>query len=79
MGLFAVETCTEIADEYGGDFGEDFYIYFEELFENVAQAIFKEGLESKYRIWLKEIADGACDGYGHRDQLQESFVEYFEK
>ena len=35
FGLYAVEECTAIANEFGGDFGEDFYIYFEELFENV--------------------------------------------
>ncbi len=77
VGLFAVETCTDIANEYGGDFGEDFYIYFEELFEDAIKAIFKERLESEYQIRLKEIADSACDGYGHYDQLQETFSEYF--
>lgn len=75
--LHAMETCTAIADEYGGDFGEDFYIYFEELFDEVIQAIVKEGLESAYRIWLQEIANAACDGYGYRDQLQETYTEYF--
>jgi hypothetical protein len=77
IGLFAVETCTDIANEYGGDFGEDFYIYFEELFEDVVQTTFKEGIESEYQIRLKEIADSACDGYGHYDQLQDTFSEYF--
>lgn len=77
--LYAMETCTAIANEYGGDFGEDFYIYFEELFEDAIQAILKEGLESEYRIWLKEIANAACDGYGHRDQLQGTFTEYFDE
>ncbi len=77
ISLFAVETCTDIANEYGGDFGENFYIYFEELFEDAIKAIFKEGFESEYQIRLKEIADSACDGYGHRDQLQDTFSEYF--
>lgn len=77
--LFATETCTDIANEYGGDFGEDFYIYFEELFDDVIQAIAKEELEGDYRIRLQEIANAACDGYGHRDQLQETFAEYFDE
>ncbi len=77
--MFAVETCTDIANEYGGDFGENFYIYFEELFEDVIKAIFREGLESEYQIRVKEMADSACDGYGHYDQFKIRLASISEK
>ncbi|GEM_PF-2486596 len=75
--LHAVEECTNIANEFGGDFGEDFYIYFEELFDNVVKVILSEGLEDEYQIRLQEIANSACEGYGHYDQLQDTLSEYF--
>ncbi|MGB0931134.1 MAG: hypothetical protein ACPGVB_10180 [Chitinophagales bacterium] len=75
--LFSIEECTNIANEFGGDFGEDFFIYFEELFENVTKIIINQGHESEYKIRLREIADSAFDGYGHYDQLQDTVNEYF--
>ncbi|WKN41848.1 DUF6155 family protein [Tunicatimonas pelagia] len=75
--LHAVEECTNIANEFGGDFGEDFYIYFEELFDDVVKVILKENIESEYQIRLQEIANSACEGYGHYDQLQDTLSKYF--
>ena len=78
VGLHAVEECTRMANDFGGDFGEDFYIYFEELFERVIQVVLKEGLEGEYRVRLREMVNSACEGYGHYDQLQDTFTEYME-
>lgn len=77
MQITKVEIEKIIANEFGGDFGEDFYIYFEELFEDTIKVILKENLESEYKVRLKEMANSACDGYGHYDQLQDTFREYF--
>ncbi len=74
--LFSIEECTNIANEFGGDFGEDFFIYFEALFENVIKIIINQGHESEYKVRLREIADSAFDGYGHYDQLQDTISEY---
>jgi len=71
VSLHAVEECTNIANEYGGDFGEAFFIYFEEVFQNAVTTILKEGFEKEYKIRLKEMVDSAFDGYGHYDQLQD--------
>ena len=76
VGLHAVEECTCIANDYGGDFGDDFYLYFEELYEKIVDLIVKKKLVADYIIRLKEIADAAFDGYGHYDQLQDTFKEY---
>lgn len=76
VGLHAIEECTSIANEYGGDFGDDFYIYFEELYDKVLDQIVKKSLVDEYKIRLKEIADVAFEGYGHYDELQNTYDEY---
>jgi len=76
VSLHAIEECTSIANEYGGDFGDDFYIYFEELYDKVLELIVKKNLADEYKIRLKEIADYACEGYGHYDQLQGTYNEH---
>jgi len=75
VGLYAVEECTCVANDYGGDFGDEFYIYFEELYEKIVELIVKKNLTSNYKIRLEEIAGAAFDGYGHYDQLQDTFGE----
>lgn len=75
--LYAIEHCTHTADAYGGDFGDDFYTYFEELFEQVLQIIIKERLENAYKIRLEEIANTATEGYGHQDQLRDVLSQYY--
>lgn len=79
VSLHAIEECTCVAKDYGGDFGDEFYIYFEELYETVIQRIIKENLQKKYKLRLKEIADAAFEGYGHYDQLQDTYDEYIEE
>lgn len=74
--LYSIEECTDGANMYGGDFGEEFYIYFEELFKHVIQLIIHRGLKSKYGGRLRRIADSAFDGYGHYDQLQDILSGY---
>lgn len=75
-GLFAVEECTNVANEFGGG-DEDMFIYFEELFEQLVAIIQKKDLASKYNIYLQEIARTAFDGYGHYDQLNGVVSDYF--
>ncbi|MEM1123482.1 MAG: DUF6155 family protein [Bacteroidota bacterium] len=79
VSLHAIEECTDIANEYGGDFGDDFYIYFEELYDKVLELIVKKNLTEEYKIRLKEIADCAFEGYGHYDQLQDTYDEYIKE
>ncbi len=75
--LYAIQECTAIANEFGGDFGEDFYIYFEELFENTLKIITHQRLEQEYESKLKIITNSAYNGYGHYDQLQDTLSKYF--
>lgn len=79
VSLHSIEECTSIANEYGGDFGDEFYIYFEELYEKIVELIVKKSFQEEYKIRLKEIADFACEGYGHYDQLQDVYKEYIKE
>jgi len=79
VSLHAIEVCTSIAKEYGGDFGDYFFIYFEELYDKVLDLVVKKSLVEEYKYRLKEIADVAFDGYDHYDQLQETYDEYIKE
>lgn len=79
VGLYAIEECTSIANDYGGDFGDEFYIYFEELYGKILERIVKKNLVDEYKIRLREMADTAFDGYGHCDQLQDTYDEYIKE
>lgn len=69
-GLYAIEECTNLANEFGGG-DEDMFIYFEDLFEQIVKVVQKNGLESEYTVYCQEIARTAFDGYGHYDQLND--------
>jgi len=79
ISLHAIEECTRIANDFGGDFGDYFFIYFEELYDKVLDLVVKKNLVDKHKDRLKEIADVAFDGYGHYDQLQETYDEYIKE
>ncbi|MEM7375199.1 MAG: hypothetical protein AAF587_41780 [Bacteroidota bacterium] len=77
IGKYAVKQATELANAYGGDYGEDFYIYFEELFEEIIEKAIEMNWGEEYRLEFKKLADGAFEGYGHYDQLQDVFDKMF--
>jgi hypothetical protein len=76
VSLHAIEECTGVAEEYGGDMGDDFYIYFEELFEHIIQVIVKHNLVSDYRSRLVAIKNSATEAYGHYDQLNDVYTQH---
>ncbi len=71
VGLFSVEECSNIAKEFGGDFDEDFYLYFEDLFEEIVKYIVDRKLLEEYQEELFMIANSAIDMYDHSHELQE--------
>lgn len=76
IGLFSVEECSNIAKELGGDFEEDFYMYFEDLFEEIVKYIIHQELLQEYREELIMIATSAIDIYNHSHELQEILRDY---
>ncbi|EAY26796.1 DUF6155 family protein [Microscilla marina] len=76
VALHAIEECTGMANEYGGDFGDDFYIYFEELFGDVIQMIVQHNLQNDYRARLIDVKNSATEAYGHYDQLNDVYAQY---
>jgi len=77
LRLFALEEASALAEEYGGDFGEDFYIFFEDLFENLLQLLFREDKLGVYEHRIKSTIANATDAYGHYDTLMDVFQEFY--
>lgn len=79
IGLYAVEKCTNLADTFGGDYGAEFYEYFENLFDEILKCIESKKVKSRYKKRIKEILSKAFEGYGHKDQLNNIFEKYYNK
>jgi len=75
--IFAVQEATQLAEAYGGDYGEDFYIYFEELYEDALKKLKLSKLMGKYQQEMLKTARNAFDGYGHYDTLMETYKQYY--
>lgn len=76
IGIYAIKECTLLAEYYGGDYGEEFYFYFEKLYEEIISQVCIENLENRYRDKLKEIMETAFEGYGYKDRLQDTYFNY---
>lgn len=76
-GIYAITQLSELANIYGGDFGEDFVIYFEELFEEVVGLSIKFGYGEEYKSSFKILTEMAFEGYGFNDQLNDIFWENY--
>ncbi len=77
LRLFALEEASGLADEYGGDFGDDYYIFFEDMFENLLQLLFQENKLGVYEHRIKSTIAGATDVYGHYDNLMDAYQEFY--
>jgi hypothetical protein len=77
IGLHAIEESTKLAKLYGGDYGGKYYIYFAELYENITQEIIKNCSENEYFEWLKMLSEEAFDGFGYKDDLEDTFNDNF--
>jgi len=75
--IYAIQEATQLAHTYGGDYGEDFYIYFEELYEAVLIKLEQFELSDSYRHEMLQTAQRAYEGYGHYDVLMEHYNKYY--
>ena len=76
LGLYALEAGNKCANDMGGDFGEDYYLYFEELFEQTLNKCQKTKVSKKTTELIETILGTAFDGYGHKDTLKDLWAEY---
>ncbi len=76
MMLTYVESISWFNSEYGPDV-EDFYTKPEEMFEQALAMIKKHHLEDKFEEQAYTIVETACEGWGHRDSLQERYEEVY--
>ncbi|MEM6632259.1 MAG: hypothetical protein AAF694_21465 [Bacteroidota bacterium] len=77
IGIYSIQQANVMAEMYGGDFGEDYYLYFEELYEELIEKASELGLSEEYKPMFHELAKSAFEGYGHYDQLNILFEEKY--
>jgi hypothetical protein len=77
LELYALDSGNNCANEFGGDFGEGYYVYFEELFESTIKRTFENKLLKKYEHRMSSILYTAFPGYSHKDSLYDIYYKYF--
>ena len=76
LELYTLETGNKCANDMGGDFGEDYYIYFEELFEQTLNKCREINVSQEIKEKIESILESAFKGYGHKDTLEDIWAEY---
>lgn len=76
LELHALEAGNKCANDMGGDFGEDYYLYFEELFEQTLKKCRRVTVSQKIPGKIETILKTAFGGYGHKDTLKDLWTEY---
>ena len=76
LELYALEAGNKCANNMGGDYGEDYYLYFEELFEQTLNKYKKVNASQKITKRIEAILETAFDGYGHKDTLEDLWAEF---
>ncbi|MEA3450896.1 MAG: hypothetical protein U9Q83_03225 [Bacteroidota bacterium] len=78
LELYALEAGNKFANETGGDFGENYYMYFEELFEQTLNKLNKTKMSTQLLNKIDLTIKVAFEGYGHKDTLEDLWAEYKE-
>lgn len=76
LELYALGSGNKCANDMGGDFGEDYYLYFEELFEQTLNKCRAIKVSTKIVETIETILGTAFEGYGHKDTLEDLWAEY---
>jgi hypothetical protein len=76
LAIYALEAGNTCAHDMGGDFGEDYYVYFEELFEQTLNKLNKTEMTTQLQDEIDLILKGAFEGYDHKDTLEDKWTEY---
>ena len=78
MMLTYVKSISWFNSEYGPDI-EEFYTKPEDTFEKALALIKTHHLEDIFQEQAHTIVENACEGWGHRDSLQERYEEVYGK
>ncbi|MBA6316219.1 hypothetical protein [Cellulophaga baltica] len=76
LELYALEAGNKCANDMGGDYGEDYYLYFEELFEQTLNKYKQITTSKKNTTRIESILEMAFGGYGHKDTLEDLWAEF---
>lgn len=74
--LFYVEQGVNYTATYG-DIDGPFYISMEKMYLSALQLAEKSELLPIFENKCKEIAKNACDGWGFKDQISETYYEFY--
>ena len=77
LGMYAIEECNDLAEIYQGDFGDEFFVYFVELYENIIDQVLNLKIENKYKVRLKTLMENSFDGYDFQDDLRDIYQSKF--
>jgi len=75
--LHYVEQGVGFTDQYG-DIDENFYNSMEKMFEEALKLAEQNNLLSFYQKTCEEIVSGACEGWGFKDGLADTYCEIYE-
>lgn len=76
LELHALEAGNQCANDMGGDYGEDYYLYFEELFEQTLKKCKKIRASKTIVSKIEAIIETAFEGYGHKDNLEDLWAQF---
>ena len=72
---FYVETGVKLGEEYG-DMYEAFYSSMESMFEQIVKSVKdNKKLIPRFKARLDSIIERSCEGWGHKDTLEEIYEE----
>jgi len=75
--LHYVEQGVDFTDQYG-DIDSPFYDSMEKMFEEALRLAEKNNLLSFFQKSCEEIVNGACEGWGFKDGLADTYYEFYD-
>jgi len=75
--LHYVEQGVMFTDQYG-DIDEPFYDSMEKMFEEALKLAEQNNVLSRFQKTCEEIVSRACEGWGFKDALADTFYEFYE-
>ncbi|MDD4216727.1 MAG: hypothetical protein PHZ24_05265 [Bacteroidales bacterium] len=78
LEIYAIEAGNKCANDMGGDFGEDYYIYFEGLFGQTINKLNRAKMSTQLLDKIDLIINKAFEGYRHKDAVGDLWADYKE-
>ncbi|TRX58615.1 hypothetical protein FNH22_12090 [Fulvivirga sp. M361] len=76
LELYSLYQANSCAICFGGDFGEEYYEYVEERFDQTLNKMIRSRSFENQKRNVQAIIKNAFEGYGHKDRLEELMAKY---